>query len=157
MDWKFILLILFFQLFATICVSNMQELFNFVSDTSVLLIPVSKLHKVNHVDKYNFLYRILIILSIFLMGLTNVILIESLTTFPLGWIASSIVVLIAENCCCCLNECFPRIFAKPRHDQNVYETLHDSKALPIGIFVWAIFSYFLLVYVMNYVYQYGYV
>jgi hypothetical protein len=50
------------------------------------------------------------------------------------------LVLMAENCCCCLNECFPRIFAKLRHDQNVYETLYDSKALPIATFVWAIFS-----------------
>ncbi len=47
---------------------------------------------------------------------------------------------MAENCFCYLNECFPCIFAKLRHDQNSYETLHDSKALPIATFVWAIFS-----------------
>lgn len=97
-------------------------------------------HKVNHVDKYNNVYRISIVLSIFLIGLTNVILIESLTTFPVGWIASGFVVLLAGNCCCCLNEFFPRIFSKPRYKENVYQILYDSSYLPILTFAWAIFS-----------------
>ena len=133
-----------------ICVSNTQELFYFVSDTIRIFIPVSRLHKVNHVDRCNLLYRIATILSIFQMGPTNETLIESLTTFPVGWITSGIVVPMVKNCCYCLNECFPRVFAKPRHDQNVYETLYDQKVLPIATFAW---SFFLLVYVMNYVFM----
>lgn len=44
------------------------------------------------------------------MGLTDAILIESLTNFPAGWITSGIVVLMVENCC--LRECFPRVFMR---------------------------------------------
>ncbi len=42
-DRKSRLMILITRLFVTICVSNMQELFNFVSNTSQIFKPVSKL------------------------------------------------------------------------------------------------------------------
>ncbi len=109
-------------------------------------IPAAKLFIVNHIDQNNGYYRTLITLSIVLMILTNLVILESLTHFPVGWLTSSVITAILMNCCSCLKKCMPSVFYIGNDSLKIYEFLHENRRLIYGGLIWSIVIFFGLVY-----------
>jgi hypothetical protein len=99
-----------FQLIVMLCISDILEMLKFLTNSTRMYFPAEKLRIINHIDKYNDLYQTLTTISIMLMRLTNSILLESSTWFPIGWLFSGVITIILLHCCSCLKRIVPHVF-----------------------------------------------
>jgi hypothetical protein len=82
------------------------------------------------------------------MGLTNSIILESSTQFPIGWLCGAPIAIILLHCCSCLKRFIPHVFYIETDSLRTYEFLHDQWSLIFGALAWSSFTFGVLVYVM---------
>jgi hypothetical protein len=58
---------------------------------------MDEINRIHFVSIYSWIYRIQLILIIYLLNLVNALIFDSLTKFPLGWILAAIISLIIEK------------------------------------------------------------
>jgi len=96
-------------------------------------------------------------ISLAVMTLTNSIILESLTYFPLGWLLNGIIGVILFYCCGCLKKSIPKVFRMSKDPIKIYEYLCDHSLLIYTGLVWSVFSFLVILSIIVYLYLYVYV
>jgi hypothetical protein len=152
---KYSWMVMLFQLLLMICVSDLLEMLKLVTNSTRMYIPAPKLSIINHIDKYNSIYQTVATISIVLMGLTNSIVLESSTQFPIGWLCGAPITIILLHCCSCLKRFIPHVFDIGTDSLRIYEFLHEQRFVIFGVIAWSIFTFVVLVYLMIMLKMYG--
>lgn len=123
------LMLMAYQLILMVCLLDMLEMLKTVPNTTRMHFPTAKLPIVHHIDQYNCFYQTLIMMWIVLLGLTNSIILEASTWFPLGCLIGDLL-----HCCWCLTEFPPHVFDGVSNSVKTYGVLHDNRPLIYGAF-----------------------
>jgi hypothetical protein len=151
-------LIFLVRVLGIITVSYLKQMFNKVKKHQRhrmrLIQPISR--QINHINRHNLRYRIKIIISTYLIALTNSILFESMTFVPLGWLLNGIIVVIMEDFCLCLRKMVPRLFKEPSDTISTYRLLFKTRHVVNAVLTWSIAALCVLgnvgIYVLKYIY-----
>jgi hypothetical protein len=103
-------LFIIFQLILMIRVSGILDMLNLLKNPTILYLPVRKINQINHANQYRCFYRLLINISICVIGLTNSFVLESIYKVLYAWLFGGLVTLIMLNCCFCCKKIKPTFF-----------------------------------------------
>jgi len=131
-------------------VADMQQMMKHATNSTRMYIPARKMRIINHIDGNNCVYQTLMTSSIFLLGLTNAIILESSTYFPIGWIVNGIIGLVLMYGCSCSKIFMPHLFHVEKDPIKVYEYLYNNRRPVYEAFAWSLFVFLVLVFVIVY-------
>ncbi|CAF0945931.1 unnamed protein product [Adineta steineri] len=111
------------QCFILVMILHYKDVIISAQQTTVMVIPLKVGLVVECLDRSSYWIR-LIFIQLFL-NLTNSILLESFSRFPLGWIAGTIIPLVIDNFWWTITNKYRRILGKPMTDEDKYSSCYN--------------------------------
>ncbi|CAF1088972.1 unnamed protein product [Adineta ricciae] len=115
-----------------IIISHIKDILISVQQTTVIVVPTQFCRLIDQVDRS--FYWVQLISAQLCISLTNSLLLDSMSSFPFGWLMGAIITLLIDHFCWFVADRYPRLFQKPVTVRAQYQYLSDNRRLVLGIF-----------------------
>lgn len=86
----------------------------------------AQINRIRMISTYSYLYKLHLILTIYVFDLINALILDSCTVFPLGWLVAGIIALTMEKSTGMFHTRIARMFRRPVTNIDYYTILYYS-------------------------------